>query len=228
MDARTLQKINEPDFLNAVCDHVSSGGALPDLCQQLKIKFSRVNTWIYDDPERRAAYDLAIKARAEWTIQSLLNELKEIALLDIRQAYDENNNLLPVNQWPHALAKSVQALEVVEEFNGSGRERVQVGWTKRVKFWDKIRAIELIGKNLHLFKDQIEFSTRASLEDLVLGSMSPPKMIEGNATPTPDAAAPPTPEKISETNFPGGPPTPEPVAAAPLIPAPLPSQEIEK
>lgn len=159
MDSLTAQKISDPAFFELILEHITSGGALPALCQSLKIKYSAVNAWIYYDEQRAAAYSRALAARNEWTISSILNELKDIALADIRQAYDPSGELLPVEQWPPALGRCVQAIET------SGPE------VKRLKLWDKLRALELLGRNLKLFKDQIELDSSASLESLIAASL---------------------------------------------------------
>jgi len=171
MEDKTLQKISEPSFITDLCENVISGGSLPNLCALLQIKYSSVIAWIYADQTLAQKYEEALKARSEWFIQSILNELKDIALADVRKAYDENNNLLPVAQWPEALARVVQAVEVSEEYSGQGDERELIGYTKRLKLWDKLRALELLGKNLKMFKEHVEHSGQVSLEDLVLGSM---------------------------------------------------------
>ena len=93
MDSNTLQKINDPLFIDQMLEHIISGGSLPNLCTILEIKYPRVVEWIYADTTLAQKYEGALKARGEWFIQSILNELKDIGLADIRQAYDQNNNL---------------------------------------------------------------------------------------------------------------------------------------
>jgi hypothetical protein len=172
MDNKTLQTLSGPTFLADLCDHVTSGGALPDLCKQLEVKYSRVIEWIYLDADRAARYEASLKARGEWTIQSILNELKDIALADIRQAYNkETGELLAPDQWPDSLARVVQAVETEEIFEGRGQDRMRIGYAKRLKMWDKLRALELLGKNLKMFREQIDVTQSHTLEDLVLGSM---------------------------------------------------------
>ena len=155
MDALTIQKIESPAFLGDVVEHITSGGALPDLCQSFKIKYSHVITWLYAAPERAEAYERALKARVEWIIQSILNELKDIALVDMREAYDDKGQLLPVDRWPRALSRAVQAIETSAD------------GVSRIKFWDKLRALELIGKHLKLFRETVDINSTMSLEELV-------------------------------------------------------------
>ena len=160
-------------FLTTVCTHVTNGGALPELCKSRKLSYNQVITWIYSDPDRASAYESSLRARGEWFIQSILNELKDIALADIREAYDSNGTLLPPDKWPDSLARVVQAVETEEIYDGRGKDRQPIGTTKRLKMWDKLRALELLGKNLRMFKEEVEHSGTLSLEALVEGSMKP-------------------------------------------------------
>jgi len=179
MDATTLQKINEPTFINDLCDHVTQGGGLPNLCQHLKIKYSDVVRWIYSSPELSKQYELALASRQQWFIQSILNELKDIAFADLREAYDEHGNLLAPHLLPPNIAKVIQAIETEELYEGQGPNRENIGTAKRIKSWDKLRALELLGKNLSMFKEQVEHSGELTLEQLVLGSMK--EVIDGTA-----------------------------------------------
>jgi hypothetical protein len=49
-----------------------------------------------------------------------------------------------------------------------------VGYTKRVKFSDKLRALELLGKNLQMFIDtsRIIHQGKVTLEDLITASIT--------------------------------------------------------
>ena len=51
-----------------------------------------------------------------------------------------------------------------------GSERVWNGYIKKIKFWDKPRALELLGKNQKLFTEKVEHSGSVTLEQLVAGS----------------------------------------------------------
>jgi len=204
MDDKTLTKIQSKSFFPELIEHITSGGALPNLCQLLEIRYSQVVEWIYSDPDRSSRYDKALQARNEWVIQSILNELKDIGLADIRAAYDSNNTLLPVSQWPAALARTVQAVEVQEDWEGQGSNRIKIGETKRLKMWDKLRALELLGKNLKLFKEQVEHSGQVSLEDMVAQSMEDPTKQAPQIKPDPVRCIPKpsaTPTSATSPNF---------------------------
>ena len=48
-------------------------------------------------------------------------------------------------------AGALAGLDVLEEYEGSGRDREFVGYTKKYKIADKLRALEALGKHLGLF-----------------------------------------------------------------------------
>lgn len=83
----------------------------------------------------------------------ILAEIKRVAYFDPRLLYDENNVMLPVNKWPTEVAMCIQAIETSEIRNPDG---FIVGYTQKVKFWDKLKALEMLGKNKHLFSETVE------------------------------------------------------------------------
>jgi phage terminase small subunit len=90
--------------------------------------------------------------RAEITAADVLKEAARIAFSDIRKLFDENGNLKPVSELDDDIAAAVASIEVTEEFAGSGESREFVGYTKKIKFWDKNAALEKLFKLLGLFK----------------------------------------------------------------------------
>jgi phage terminase small subunit len=88
--------------------------------------------------------------------EAVLDELARVGFSDLRKAFSPDGGLLPVGEWPEDVARAISSVEVEELFEGSGKERQQVGWTKKVKLWPKTEALSLLGKNLKLFTDVID------------------------------------------------------------------------
>jgi phage terminase small subunit len=124
------------------------------------------------------AYNTALIDRDEWAKEAVLSELRAIALADIRSILDESGGVKPASEWPEEIARVIAGIDQFEEFEGRGSARVQVGWTKKIKFWDKLKALELIGKELKMFVDKTDNSHSVKLEDLILKSHSPPQKEE--------------------------------------------------
>ena len=184
-----LEKLKEEGIFNTVVDHVANGGSALELCKMWNVRYSDMMRWIYGSAEMKEEYERAIGHQAEWMVARLLDELRAIGTVDIRAAFAEDGRLKPMSEIPENVAKAMAQVEVFEEmeYDGQARERVQVGWTKKVKFYDKLRAIELLGKKLAMFVERHEHRHTMTLEKLVAGSEPPQmkKVIE--VTPAPAA-----------------------------------------
>lgn len=94
--------------------------------------------------------------RAKIDADQVLVELIKLAKADIRRVFKDDGDLKAVKDFPDDIAAAVSSVEVDELFEGHGKERVQIGYTKKIKFWDKPKCLELIGKHLKMFTDVIE------------------------------------------------------------------------
>lgn len=88
--------------------------------------------------------------RIELDGDQILKEIQKVAYFDVRKLYDENNVMLPVKDWPLEVAMCIQAVETFEVKDHRGRI---IGHTQKIKMWDKLRALELLGKNKQLFNE---------------------------------------------------------------------------
>jgi hypothetical protein len=167
-EKRLLSLYEGNDTLLKICSFVANNGSLIDLCREWDVQYGDVATWIHADEEREAAYTKALNLRGEWVCEAVLRELRLIGLSDVRELYDENGHLKDPGDWPEEIARSVAGVETKEIFDEEG---VKEGEVKKVKLWDKLRAIELLGKNLSLFLERKELKVTMTLEDLLEKSM---------------------------------------------------------
>lgn len=103
-------------------------------------------------------------------IAEVIRELRLLGFADIGRAFKEDGTLMNPPDMPEAVRRAIAGFEVVEEFEGSGPDKLQIGYTKKVKFWEKTKAIELLGKYLKMWTDKVEHSGKLTLEQLVAGS----------------------------------------------------------
>ncbi len=96
--------------------------------------------------------------RTQITADRVITEVARLGFSDVRKLFDANGALLPIDKWPDDVTAAVASVEVDELFEGYGENRIQVGHTKKVKLWDKPRALEMLGKHLRLFVERIEAS----------------------------------------------------------------------
>lgn len=92
-------------------------------------------------------------ARVEVTADTVLRELLNIARVDLSQCYTATGELKSIHEIPEDVRRAIAGIEVDEIMEGRGVDAVKVGETKKLKFWDKPRALELLGKHLKLFVD---------------------------------------------------------------------------
>ena len=119
------------------------------------------------DSAKRIAYQLlhetplvkqAIERDIEERLQRLgdradatLEELLRIGHFDIRKLFNGDGSLKPPDQWDDATAAAVGGLQVFEKFEGKGEAQTQIGFTKKLKMLDKVKALELLGRHQRLF-----------------------------------------------------------------------------
>lgn len=121
-----------------------------------KLKYSTIISQINSDVALRAQYDQALAARDEWAKEAVLAELRLIGLTDVRTLLNTDGAMLPKDQWPEEIARAVSSLEVYEEYFGSGSDRRLIGYTKKIKLWDKMAALEKVGKAIGVLVDKSE------------------------------------------------------------------------
>lgn len=173
------QIIGDPMTIETICINVTEGGSLVSLAKLWQVPYSKLLKWVRADATRNQAYEQALKDRDEWTKETMLLELRTLSMSDLREAFDDSGKLKHPKEWPDSFAKVVGSLEVFEEFQGFGDNREYIGDTKKLKMWDKLKAIELIGKTIAAFTDKKEHSGSMTLEQLLLGSYTPEELAKG-------------------------------------------------
>lgn len=110
-----------------------------------------------------AAINAAQAKRAERTqidADYVLRRIIEIDQMDVLDIMDEKHNLKPISEWPKVWRQYLSGIDVAEMFEGRGDDRAIVGVLKKIKWPDKVRNLELLGKHVGVqaFKDRIEHS----------------------------------------------------------------------
>lgn len=100
----------------------------------------------------------AIAKRNEATVDRIVQELARIAFQDPRKLFNENGTLKDPKELDDDTAAALATIESTEEFDGSGSDRKLSGYLKKLKGWDKLRALELLGKYLGIFVDRKELT----------------------------------------------------------------------
>lgn len=94
--------------------------------------------------------------RVEVSADTVIAELLRLAMTDIGQAFNEDGSLKAIHKMPEDIRRAIAGVDVFEEFEGRGEDRDQIGWTKKIRFWDKNKALEMLGRHLKMFTDKLE------------------------------------------------------------------------
>jgi phage terminase small subunit len=90
--------------------------------------------------------------KMELNLEKVLTENMHLAFFDIRTMFNENGTLKPVSEWSDSIGASVKSIEIDELYEGSGKDRIRIGETKKVQFWDKSAAIDKLMKHLGAYE----------------------------------------------------------------------------
>jgi phage terminase small subunit len=97
-----------------------------------------------------------IANRLELTAERTIQEIARLAYFDPRKLFKSDGTPKAVDELDDDTAAALAGIEVVEEFEGSGKDRVFVGYTKKYRVADKNAALEKAAKILGLFKKDNE------------------------------------------------------------------------
>lgn len=119
-------------------------------------------------PEIAAAIKEAMEARNQRTkvdADYVLNRLTEIDQMDLLDILDDDMSIKPLSKWPKVWRQSLSGFDIAEMFEGAGKERDLVGLMKKIKWPDKVKNLELLGKhvNVNAFREQVAVDVTLTL-----------------------------------------------------------------
>ncbi len=102
--------------------------------------------------------DLKLQRNEQINIDAayVLNRLIEIDQMDVLDIMTDDMRIKPVSQWPASWRRYLSGFDLAEMFEGRGEEREMVGILKKIKWPDKVRNLELLGKHITVqaFREQ--------------------------------------------------------------------------
>ena len=116
--------------------------------------------------------DQEITARSERTHMDqdwVLERLANLIDLDLLDLFDKYGKMRRLDEIPEDTRKLLAGLETFEEFQnlrGSGAELI--GYTKKIKVPDKLKAIELVMRNLKMLTDRVEVAGQFDVREEIL------------------------------------------------------------
>ncbi|MEQ2049450.1 terminase small subunit [Burkholderia multivorans] len=106
-----------------------------------------------------AALAECMKARRQRTqvdADYVLQRMIEIDQMDVLDIMTDDMALKPVSDWPKVWRQYLSGFDLAEMFDGTGDAREMVGILKKIKWPDKVKNLELLGRHLGMFKDKVE------------------------------------------------------------------------
>ncbi|HFH2889955.1 terminase small subunit [Pseudomonas aeruginosa] len=138
-------------------------------------------------PEIAAAIQAAMQARASRTeidADYVLRRMVEIDQMDVLDIMSDEMQLKPVSQWPKVWRQYLSGFDLAEMFEGRGDDREMVGLLKKIKWPDKVKNLELLGRHV---------GTESAALDLELKRLDvAKKRAELKLLENPEEEAPPT------------------------------------
>lgn len=102
--------------------------------------------------------------RTEVTQDMVIKELAKIAFFNPKNIFGDNNTLKDIVSLDDDIASVITSVETLEEYDGYGEDREKIGNTTKVKLADKMKALEMLGRHLGMFKDKVEVDVKEKQE----------------------------------------------------------------
>ncbi|MBV7394115.1 terminase small subunit [Mameliella sediminis] len=123
----------------------------------------------------------AAAEQAEMTAAQVLEEIGQIAFSDIRELFDQDGHLLPVEAMPENAAKAIQSIKV-SSMKVPGSEAGETVITTEIKFWDKNAALDRLFQYFGLHEQAQQADPLAGLVDALMKSARPLPVATDNAS----------------------------------------------
>ncbi|MBV7396850.1 terminase small subunit [Mameliella sediminis] len=114
----------------------------------------------------------AAAEQAEMTAAQVLEEIGQIAFSDIRELFDKDGRLLPVDALSENAARAIQSIKVTSKVAPGSGEGEMV-FTTEIKFWDKNAALEKLFKHFNLYEQKPKGDPMAAFAHALMGKAKP-------------------------------------------------------
>ncbi len=160
---KTKDWLDLPNCLDLICTAVERGGNIVAMAEERGLSYGQIAAWLVERPERKEAYDAACLLREERLKQKVLDEVERLSMVDPGKVFDPLTGALIE---PHLIDEETRrAITAIKQREG------KYGPEFSVRFSDKLKALELIGRELGMFAQRVELEAK-TLGELVNASYS--------------------------------------------------------
>jgi phage terminase small subunit len=113
--------------------------------------------------ERMTSREERTKVDADYVLKRLV----EIDQLDVLDILEDDMSFKPLSKWPKPWRQYLSGFDLAEMFEGSGQDRSMVGLMKKIKWPDKVKNLELLGKhvNVNAFREQLAVDVNHTISE---------------------------------------------------------------
>ena len=99
----------------------------------------------------------------------VLNRHYEIDQMDFIDILNDDLSFKPIQEWPKVFRQFINAFDLAELYEGRGDDREIAGVLKKIKWPDKLKNLELLGKHtsVQAYSDKVELEAGKSLKELM-------------------------------------------------------------
>ena len=102
----------------------------------------------------------SVTEKAGLTQERVLLEIARLAFNDPRKVFNEHGDIKPIEEWEDEVAACISSVETTTTTDKNGN----TDFTRKIKFWDKGKQLELAGKYFKLFTDKVEHSGQIEVD----------------------------------------------------------------
>lgn len=146
-------------------------------CHHYVISLNATQAAISAGYSARTAYSIGSRLLTEAAVKECINRLKqerieqlnidanyvllrlyEIDQMDVLDILNDDMSVKPVSKWPSVWRQYLSGFDLAEIFGGQSDNRDVAGVLKKIKWPDKVKNLELLGKhvNVQAFKDSVK------------------------------------------------------------------------
>lgn len=114
----------------------------------------------------QTAVIVKVQTEAGISLERTLREIARLAYFDPRKMFDTKGNPKSIHELDDDTAAVIAGLDVLEEWEGSGEDRVLIGHVKKWKLADKKGALDMLMKHLGGYKADNKQTGEATAEAL--------------------------------------------------------------
>lgn len=113
------------------------------------------------DPQVQAAIESTnaeVHEKLDITIERVREEIATLAFSNPQDFFRADGTPKPITELTRAQAACLAGMDVCELFSGNGEERSVAGYLKKIKMASKLEALELLGRHLKMFTDNVDLN----------------------------------------------------------------------